>query len=117
VKLLILYVDQDLIIFEKCLYSVIGAVLIMVGLYMVLWGKSKEMKKVTHLEINQIVVIVTPTDVDPENINNNHTNSKSNIVGKDLEHDNDSSKCEHERQHNKENNGKQELVSILEVES
>jgi hypothetical protein len=92
---------------------------------MVLWGKSKEMKKVTHLkitsEIDQIVVIVTPTIVDPENINrgnNNHTNSKSNIniVGKDHEHDNDSSKCEHEGQHN-ENNGKQELVSILQVKS
>lgn len=117
--MLVLVAIAGSLMLDENLYlgSVIGAVLIMVGLYMVLWGKSKEMKKVTHLEINQIVVIVTPTDVDPENINNNHTNSKSNIVGKDLEHDNDSSKCEHERQHNKENNGKQELVSILEVES
>ncbi|WJX26268.1 hypothetical protein P8452_15214 [Trifolium repens] len=125
--MLVLVAIAGSLMLDENLYlgSVVGAVLIMVGLYMVLWGKSKEMKKVTHLkitsEIDQIVVIVTPTIVDPENINrgnNNHTNSKSNIniVGKDHEHDNDSSKCEHEGQHN-ENNGKQELVSILQVKS
>ncbi|GAU43319.1 hypothetical protein TSUD_390180 [Trifolium subterraneum] len=127
--MLVLVAIAGSLMLDENLYlgSVIGAVLIMIGLYMVLWGKSKEMKKVTHLEItteeiDEIKVVVMPTTVDPENINstnsnNNHTNSKSNnIVGKIHEHDNDSSKCEHEGQ-DTEINGKQELVSILQVEA
>ncbi|XP_042495308.1 WAT1-related protein At1g68170-like [Macadamia integrifolia] len=49
--------------------SVVGAVLIVVGLYVVLWGKGKEMKKMSQLmpskssrEAEQIEVIVTTTN-------------------------------------------------------
>ncbi|CAJ2649108.1 WAT1-related protein At1g25270-like [Trifolium pratense] len=122
--MLVLVAIAGSLMLDENLYlgSVIGAVLIMAGLYMVLWGKSKEMIRLTHLdteEIDEIKVVVTPITVDPENINcsnNNHTNSKSNNVGKDDEHDNDSLKCEHEGQ-DIESNGKQELVSSLYVKS
>jgi len=75
----------------------------MIGLYMVLWGKSKETKKVTHLEITselqEIQVVVTSTIVDHDCSNNNHTNGKSNIVDKDHKHECDnSSKGEQEGQ-------------------
>ncbi|ESW20450.1 hypothetical protein PHAVU_006G210300 [Phaseolus vulgaris] len=51
--------------------SVVGAVLIVFGLYMVLWGKSKEMKNITQLvpsetireaEAIEVVVVSTPMD-------------------------------------------------------
>lgn len=49
----------------------IGAVLIVCGLYVVLWGKSKEVKKVTQLVPSEIIqeteaveVVVTSTPVD-----------------------------------------------------
>jgi len=50
---------------------VVGAVLIVFGLYMVLWGKSKEMKNITQLvpsetireaEAIEVVVVSTPMD-------------------------------------------------------
>ncbi|KAH1051843.1 hypothetical protein GYH30_021643 [Glycine max] len=91
--------------------SVIGAVLIVIGLYMVLWGKSKEMKKVTDLEttleLEEIEVVVTSTAAADHDkcmrSNDSYTcSSKSNnkIVGKD--HDN-ASKREHEGQDNENN--------------
>ncbi|KAK2393144.1 WAT1-related protein [Trifolium repens] len=63
--------------------SLIGAVLIVCGLYMVLWGKSKEMKKIAQLatskiaqETEDIEVVVMPTleivDHDKIHVNNNH---------------------------------------------
>jgi inner membrane protein involved in colicin E2 resistance len=65
------------------MYSLIGAVLIVCGLYMVLWGKSKEMKKIAQLatskiaqETEDIEVVVMPTleivDHDKIHVNNNH---------------------------------------------
>ncbi|XP_061364551.1 WAT1-related protein At1g25270-like [Gastrolobium bilobum] len=91
--------------------SVIGAVLIVIGLYMVLWGKSKEMKKVTHLEItSEIEVVITSTTVDHDKGNcssNNHSCSEGNIVGKDKDN---SSKTEYEEQ-DTENNGKEEVAN------
>ncbi|XP_061340805.1 WAT1-related protein At1g25270-like [Gastrolobium bilobum] len=89
--------------------SVIGAVLIVIGLYMVLWGKSKEMKKVTHLEIipgidQEIEVVVTSTTVDNDKSNcsssSHHSCIEGNIDCKD--HDN-SSKVEHEVQDTMDN--------------
>lgn len=99
------------------MFSVIGAVLIVVGLYIVLWGKSKEMKKVTHLvssEINldseEIEVVVTSTAVDDDHnsdcSSSRHTSSNSNIVGKVQEN---SSKGEHEVQDIK-NKGKEDMA-------
>lgn len=70
------------------MFSVIGAVLIVCGLYMVLWGKNKEMKTATHLVsldntkefgvITDVVVVSTTENSDREN--NSHDNCKSNIV-------------------------------------
>lgn len=56
------------------MYSMIGAVLIVCGLYMVLWGKSKEMKKIAQLMTSKIaqesedvqVVVMSTTDVDKD---------------------------------------------------
>ncbi|XP_058752254.1 WAT1-related protein At1g25270-like [Vicia villosa] len=85
--------------------SVIGAVLIMVGLYMVLWGKSKEMKKVTHLEITseseEIEIVVS------SNTGDINGKIEGNIVDKNDEHEGKET----------ENNGKEELVSSLQVKS
>ena len=64
------------------LCSVIGAVLIVGGLYMVLWGKSKEMKKMSNLvsseitqerEATEVVVISKTTNIDNSDCNNNNT--------------------------------------------
>ncbi|KAK7328225.1 hypothetical protein VNO77_22327 [Canavalia gladiata] len=93
--------------------SVIGAVLIVIGLYLVLWGKSKEMKKVTHLEITpefeDIEVVVESTTIDNDKSNNNSQScSEGNAVGKDL--DNNSSKDEQQGQETKDN-GKEEKGS------
>jgi len=50
---------------------VVGAVLIVCGLYMVLWGKSKEMKNITQLvpsetirEAEAVEVVVVSTQMD-----------------------------------------------------
>lgn len=77
----------------------------MVGLYMVLWGKSKEMKKVTHLEITsdteKIEIVVSSNTEDRNDINrNNNVDNNSKIEGQEAE-----------------NNGKEELVSSLQVKS
>ncbi|XP_061340792.1 WAT1-related protein At1g25270-like [Gastrolobium bilobum] len=75
--------------------SVIGAMLIVIELYMVLWGKIKEVKKVAHsqitLGIEEIEVVVTFPTVDHDKSNrsnNNHSCIEGNIVCKD--HDNSS---------------------------
>ncbi|XP_061340827.1 WAT1-related protein At1g25270-like [Gastrolobium bilobum] len=93
--------------------SVIGAVLVVIGLYMVLWGKSKEKKKVTHLEITpgieEIEVVVTSTIVDNDKncCSSSHSCIEGNIVCMDHDH---SSKTEHEVQ-DTENNGKEEIAN------
>lgn len=99
--------------------SIIGAVLIVMGLYIVLWGKSKEMKKVTHLESSEITpeseeveVVVTSTTVDhgkSDDCSNNSptSSSESDTVAK--EHNN-SSKREYEVQ-DIENNGTEDIGS------
>ncbi|KAL5177510.1 WAT1-related protein [Glycine soja] len=62
--------------------SVIGAVLIVCGLYMVLWGKSKEMKMTPQLvssnkenfEPSTVAVVIATLDYDNSDYdNNNHT--------------------------------------------
>ncbi|XP_028181442.1 WAT1-related protein At1g68170-like [Glycine soja] len=62
--------------------SVIGGVLIVCGLYMVLWGKSKEMKMTPQLvssdkenfEPSTVVVVIATLDYDNSDYdNNNHT--------------------------------------------
>jgi len=66
--------------------SVIGAVLIVCGLYMVLWGKSKEMETVTPFVSSENteefgrteVVVVSPTE-----------NCESNVVTKARDDDTD----------------------------
>ncbi|TKY45375.1 WAT1-related protein [Spatholobus suberectus] len=114
--MLVLVAIAGSLMLDENLYlgSVIGAVLIVIGLYMVLWGKNKEMKKVTHLEttpeLQEIEVVVTSTAADHDKCicsNDSHTCSKSNIVCKD--HDN-ASKSELEGQDN-ENNGKEDMAS------
>jgi len=63
-------------------FSVVGAVLIVCGLYMVLWGKSKEMKNITQLvpsetireaEAVEVVVVSTPMDYEKCDHNNNRS--------------------------------------------
>lgn len=44
-------------------YSVVGAVLIVCGLYMVLWGKSKEMNKTLQLTPSESVAQLELKDV------------------------------------------------------
>jgi len=91
------------------MFSVIGAVLIVVGLYMVLWGKSKEMKRVSHLETNPELeeIEVVGTSRTAEHDKSINSNSESNIVGKD---DYNASKSEDDGQ-DKENDGKQDMGS------
>ncbi|KAJ1419927.1 WAT1-related protein [Sesbania bispinosa] len=107
--MLVLVAIAGSLMLDENLYlgSVIGAVLIVIGLYMVLWGKSKEMKKVTHLEITpeieEIEVVVTSTTEDQDKGNSSHTIA----VGKDVDN---SSKGEHQEQDTK-NNGKEEIAS------
>ncbi|KAJ1399140.1 EamA domain [Sesbania bispinosa] len=68
--MLVLVAIAGSLMLDENLYvgSVIGAGLIVCGLYMVLWGKSKEMKKVNHLVSSEIsqehkaseVVVMSP---------------------------------------------------------
>jgi len=83
-----------------------GAVLIVMGLYMVLWGKSKEMKRVSHLETTPELEEIEVHD-QSRCSNDKYTCSESNSVGKD---DDNASKSEDEGQ-DKENNGKQDMGS------
>ncbi|XP_057431990.1 WAT1-related protein At1g25270-like [Lotus japonicus] len=82
--MLVLVAILSSLMLDENLYlgSAIGAVLIMIGLYMVLWGKSKEMKNVTSpdLEIEKIEVVVTPTTTDNDNINCSNNRCESNII-------------------------------------
>ncbi|XP_039038206.1 WAT1-related protein At1g68170-like [Hibiscus syriacus] len=63
--------------------SIIGAVLIVVGLYVVLWGKGQEMKRMNQsVSSNKICsnngaiqVVVAPCDDTTSNISNNDNNS------------------------------------------
>ncbi|KAK7302477.1 hypothetical protein RJT34_13367 [Clitoria ternatea] len=69
--MLVLVAIAGSLMLDENLYlgSVIGAVLIVIGLYMVLWGKSEEMKKVTHIEITQEfqeIEVVVASKVDGE---------------------------------------------------
>lgn len=117
--MLVLVAIAGSLMLDENLYigSVIGAVLIVIGLYIVLWGKSKEMKKVTHLvpseitlDSKEIEVVVESTSVDGDNCDcsdNSHNSSNSNIVGKVEEK---SSNGEHEVQ-DIENNGKENMAS------
>ncbi|GAU43318.1 hypothetical protein TSUD_390170 [Trifolium subterraneum] len=93
--------------------SLIGAVLIVCGLYMVLWGKSKEMKKIAQLatskiaqETEDIEVVVMPTlevvDHDKSHVNNNHTEvdkdrvdylSKNREISSSISDDQEIEKC------------------------
>ena len=64
----------------------VGAVLIVCGLYMVLWGKSKEMKNITQLvpsetirEAEAIEVVVMPmsTPIDYEKCDQNNQGERN----------------------------------------
>ncbi|KAK7331667.1 hypothetical protein VNO80_28404 [Phaseolus coccineus] len=114
--LLVLVAIAGSLMLDEKLYigSVMGAVLIVMGLYMVLWGKSKEMKRVSHLETTpeleeiEVVVRCRAAEHDKSMYSNDKcTCSESNIVGKD---DDNASKSEDEGQ-DKENNGKQDMGS------
>ncbi|KAJ1434973.1 EamA domain [Sesbania bispinosa] len=68
--------------------SLLGAVLIVCGLYMVLWGKSKEMKKIAQLvpseitkepEDIQVVVMSTVTPVDHDKCHHNNHSQTRNV--------------------------------------
>ncbi|TKY59550.1 WAT1-related protein [Spatholobus suberectus] len=92
--MLVLVAVADSLMLDENLYvgSVIGAVLIVCGLYMVLWGKSKEMKKVNQsvsseitqeLEATEVVVLSTTINNDNSDCTNStNANCKSNIVAK-----------------------------------
>ncbi|KAL2342146.1 hypothetical protein Fmac_010086 [Flemingia macrophylla] len=70
--------------------SVVGAVLIVCGLYMVLWGKSKEMKNITQLvpsetiregEAIEVVVVSTAVDYDKCDHNNqSESTTRTNVI-------------------------------------
>ncbi|KAJ1419928.1 EamA domain [Sesbania bispinosa] len=68
--------------------SLLGAVLIVCGLYMVLWGKSKEMKKIAQLvpseitkepEAIQVVVMSTVTPLDHDKCHHNNHSQTRNV--------------------------------------
>ncbi|GAV84353.1 EamA domain-containing protein [Cephalotus follicularis] len=76
--LVLVAIAGSLVLNEKLhLGSVLGAVLIVCGLYMVLWGKSKDMKKITQL----VPSIVIPESHTIELVVNDQNND-NNIIGK-----------------------------------
>ncbi|XP_061364552.1 WAT1-related protein At1g68170-like [Gastrolobium bilobum] len=71
---------------------IIGAVLIVCGLYVVLWGKSKEMQKKNQLvpsqsphESNTVEIVVRSSIEDKSNHNNNNTHDNAANVVRDNE--------------------------------
>ncbi|KAK7246808.1 hypothetical protein RIF29_41678 [Crotalaria pallida] len=85
--MLVLVAIAGSLMLDESLYigSVIGAVLIMVGLYMVLWGKSKETKKVTHLLVSsEIEVVVASMTVDDHD---NSSHLVTTTISEDEVHD------------------------------
>lgn len=114
--MLVLVAIAGSIMLNENLYlgSVIGAVLIVIGLYMVLWGKSKEIKKVTHLDIEEIeVVVVSATTLDQDNINC----SKCNSMGHDKDHDNNNDNNKNSSKSEDEDEGKEELASSTQTQT
>ena len=84
---------DDLISFALYVYSVVGSVMIVCGLYMVLWGKGKEIKEITEMlvpsestqhESEAVEITVASSPVDDKTIHN------SGIAAKDHE---DAAKC------------------------
>jgi len=60
---------SDLIFFliYVMICSIIGAVLIVIGLYIVLWGKGKEAVKVAELPANEnLDVVIVPGKSEPQ---------------------------------------------------
>ncbi|KAK8699918.1 hypothetical protein V6N13_018326 [Hibiscus sabdariffa] len=86
--LLVLVATAGAFFLEEKFYlgSIIGAVLIVVGLYVVLWGKGQEMKKMKQLDSSNkngaIQVIVASCNDTTTNISN-HDNNGSIIALKD----------------------------------
>ncbi|XP_027338078.1 WAT1-related protein At1g25270-like [Abrus precatorius] len=89
--LVLVAISGSLMLDEK-LYigSLLGAVLIVSGLYMVLWGKSKEMKNMTQLvpsetiqEAEAIEVVVMSSPEDHDKCDHNETSSTLENVDKD----------------------------------
>lgn len=75
-------------------FSIIGAVLIVCGLYAVVWGKSKEMKKKNQLvpsknphEFDQVEIVVRSIEEDKSNLNNNNQMVKDNEDSQTDEHE------------------------------
>ncbi|XP_027931053.1 WAT1-related protein At1g68170-like [Vigna unguiculata] len=96
--MLVLVAIAGSLMLNESLYvgSVVGAVLIVCGLYMVLWGKSKEMKNITQLvpsetireaEAVEVVVVSTPMDYEKCDHNNNRSEitATTRNVDKDCE--------------------------------
>ncbi|WVY95268.1 hypothetical protein V8G54_034356 [Vigna mungo] len=111
--LLVLVAVAGSLMLDEKLYvgSVMGAVLIVMGLYMVLWGKSKEMKRVSDLEttpeIEEIEVVVRCRATEDDKSNDKYTCSERNIIEKDNDN---ASKSRDEGQDN-ESSGKEDMGS------
>lgn len=69
-------------------YSVLGAILIVGGLYTVLWGKTKDIKMMTKSvptsfeeECSEsLEIVTTPPDDKANNYNNNESETKNNVA-------------------------------------
>ncbi|KAL7235990.1 hypothetical protein ACSBR1_019299 [Camellia fascicularis] len=94
--LLVLVAIAGLLLLDEKLHlgSVLGAVVIVCGLYMVLWGKSKELKRIPQLmpsksseELEHIDIIVT-------SLTENNNGSSDNIVAVEEEEEEISSEVE-----------------------
>ncbi|XP_047147631.1 WAT1-related protein At1g25270-like [Vigna umbellata] len=87
-ELVLVAATAPLLLQEKLyLGSVLGASLIVCGLYMVLWSKSKEIKPQTDLvlsetELSTTEVVVVSANDKSDHVSNNQVNSNSNTVNK-----------------------------------